>query len=154
MCFPPPGRVIFKSELKCDFVNPLLSLSSSILSFQYMWSSTNSDSGKIPQVLKMKNVSSLGVKFFLKTAPPFSLDLKEVELAPGEEIELTVFFNPNYRTDRLCSSVKQQITITYEGHPQKDVVQLVGDVYFPNLTLSETSLDFGTLINETSRLYN
>ena len=78
-------------------------------------------------------------------------------------------FDPAYKVDRVCGTVKQKLTIVYQDlcieglrsecytgvtqclgtlskknkpfkdHPQRDHVNLVGEVIFPNLTLSSTA---------------
>merc|ERR1712194_464518 len=37
------------------------------------------------------------------------------------------------------------------GHPAVNTVELVGKVVWPNLELDPTKIDFGTVINETTR---
>lgn len=47
--------------------------------------------------------------------------------------------------------VKGKLAVTYKDHPQKDSVDLVGDVTFPNLHLDTETVDFGCVLNETQR---
>ena len=51
----------------------------------------------------------------------------------------------------MCGKLPGKLTIVYEDHPQKDVVDLLGEVNFPNLHLDASILDFGSILNETTK---
>ncbi|CAE7232354.1 Hydin [Symbiodinium sp. CCMP2456] len=91
------------------------------------------------------------VRFFIKVQPPFYVNIDTCYLRSGETLEIRVEFDPAYKVDRVCGTVKQKLTIVYQDHPQRDHVNLVGEVIFPNLTLSNNKLDFGSVLNETSK---
>lgn len=39
------------------------------------------------------------------------------------------------KQDRLSDNIGGKLTISHVGHPQKDLVQLQGEVCFPNLNI-------------------
>lgn len=39
----------------------------------------------------------------------------------------------------------------YRNHPQKDVIQLTGEINFPNVLFDYTTVDFGTVLNDTTK---
>lgn len=67
----------------------------------------------------------------------------------GAQTELWVRFDPLYRRDRVTRVAEDVLEIHYQGHPQRDMVALKGEVHFPNLQFSSTSLDFGCVLNHT-----
>lgn len=144
------GKVIFKAELSGNFVLPLLQLSATSVSFRYLWE-RQCPLHPLSEPLVLKNVSPLEVRFFIKVQPPFYVNVDTVFLRPDEDIEIRVEFDPAFKVDRVCGTVKQKLSIVYQDHPQRDHVGLVGEVIFPNLTLGSNKLDFGSVLNETTK---
>lgn len=144
------GRTVFRSELRGEFVAPLLDLSANTLPFKFMWDKLT-PIAPMSQQLSISNVSLLDVSFFLKVQPPFSVNTESLSLRPQERAEVLVEFDPGFKVDRLCGVVRQKLTLIYEDHPQKDYVNLVGELVFPNIVLSTDSLDFGSVLNETTK---
>ncbi|CAK8990089.1 unnamed protein product [Durusdinium trenchii] len=144
------GKVIFRSELSGNFVLPLLELSATSVCFRYLWE-RNCPLHPLSEPLVLKNVSPLEVRFFIKVQPPFYVNVDTVFLRPDENVEIRVEFDPAFKVDRVCGTVKQKLSIVYQDHPQRDHVGLIGEVIFPNLTLSTNKLDFGSVLNETTK---
>lgn len=82
---------------------------------------------------------------------PFSLDRMEFDLAPGASAQLNIQFDPGMRTDRQCTKVKHAIEVQYRDHPQRDRIPLLGNIFFPNVQFDRTAVDFGCILNDTSR---
>ena len=55
------------------------------------------------------------------------------------------------KQDRLSDNIGGKLTISHVGHPQKDLVQLQGEVCFPNLNIQPPQIDFGCILNDTSK---
>jgi hydrocephalus-inducing protein len=72
-------------------------------------------------------------------------------LAPGQKVEVVVEFDPVYRDDRMSHVVDKQLTIIYRGHPQKDSIPLRAEVIFPNLVFDHSVINFGCVLNDTSK---
>eukprot|EP00397_Hematodinium_sp_SG-2012_P000030 GEMP01000030.1.p1 GENE.GEMP01000030.1~~GEMP01000030.1.p1 ORF type:complete len:4608 (+),score=1069.56 GEMP01000030.1:10-13833(+) len=147
------GKVVFKTEMCGDFVAPLLQLSSTTLHFKYFWE-RDVPIEMMTKELRMTNVSPLDIKFWLKLQPPFLLDQEVVSLTPSESTTVVVQFDPGFKSDKVCGSVRQKLQLVYEDHPQKDQIDLLGDVAFPNMELDMNYLDFGSVLNLTSNKMN
>ncbi|CAK0825377.1 unnamed protein product [Prorocentrum cordatum] len=144
------GKVCFRCALKGNFVSPLLTLSATTLNFKYLWSK-GTPPAPMSQKLRLTNVSLLDVEFTVKVAAPFKAGSELVSLKPNETTEVHVEFDPGFKVDRQSSTVKQKLIIVYQDHPQKDTVHLVGEVAFPNVVLSLDKLDFGAVLNDTTK---
>ncbi|CAD7931174.1 unnamed protein product [Amoebophrya sp. A25] len=148
------GQVVLTCELRGEFIAPLLQLSAQALEYKFEWSQEHGYSKfkALTHPLAFTNVSPLDVKFHIKCPYPFSIDKMNLTLVPGEKHTCTVAFDPNYMAiDKLCDVNKQKLTITYSDHPQKDSVDLVGEVVFPNLVFDAFATDFGAILNMTSK---
>jgi len=50
----------------------------------------------------------------------------------------------SFKGDLQSRRVEQKLAVLYRDHPQRDAVDLTGDIHFPNLILSQKSIDFGS----------
>jgi hydrocephalus-inducing protein len=60
-------------------------------------------------------------------------------------------FDPGMKQDRVSDHINGKIMISHEGHPHKDTVVLSGEVCFPNLQILPPKIDFGCILNDTSK---
>jgi hydrocephalus-inducing protein len=104
-----------------------------------------------PIKLTIKNVSALVLVFWLKCPHPFAVDRLEFDLAPGESAETHVTFNANLKGDKQSAKLKTQMVVAYRDHPQKDKLNLFGEICYPNLAFEAESVDFGCILAETSK---
>jgi hypothetical protein len=58
------------------------------------------------QNLELRNISPLEVKFHLKTTPPFNVTPDSFHLQPMEKCSARVEFDPGFRTDRQCTTIR------------------------------------------------
>ncbi|XP_029465095.1 hydrocephalus-inducing protein homolog [Rhinatrema bivittatum] len=151
-------ELIMKVDVTCEFIAPLLQLSAKELKFSVK---------KFPddvltdqyRPLILKNISSLPLRVFLSLEEPFCIcdreqntlpvDFQPIKLQNGEEIELSIRFNPAYINDLNSRIVEDMLTIQYIDHPQKEFVILYGEVHFPNLCFQTNKVDFGCILNDT-----
>ncbi|KAF7656193.1 hypothetical protein LDENG_00045060 [Lucifuga dentata] len=149
---------IMTVDVTCHFVAPMLSISTKKLNF-YIEKVPGKSLLPLYEMLVLKNVSSLSLYLDLSVVEPFSLcetegDLssattKSIFLGDGKEATLWVCFSPAYYQDQMSHVVYEFLQIRYQGHPQQDNVGLHGEVHFPNLHFSSTSMDFGCVLNRT-----
>ncbi|XP_051727085.1 hydrocephalus-inducing protein homolog [Ctenopharyngodon idella] len=169
VCYAVVGRqyvreCIITTDVTCQFVSPAVDISSQQINFYVEKSLSDSqapDVSLVPlyQRLVLKSVSSLNLSMELTLREPFGLcdydgdelftTSKRLVLAVGAQKELWVRFNPMYQHDRLTRVVEDVLEFCYHGHPQQDRVVLRGEVHFPNLKFSSTTLDFGCILNNT-----
>jgi len=141
-------KEIMITELRCEIVNPLLEISRKSLDFVYTWERD------VPPAIQKKeialrNSSSLTLAFLLKTEIPFNLNTWEAVLEPGEQIEVTVDFDPIYKDEKQSHFVEKVLSINYRSHPQKDSLPLRAELIFPNLVFDQSAIQFGCVLYDT-----
>ncbi|GMF15729.1 unnamed protein product [Phytophthora fragariaefolia] len=144
------NKVAFVTAIKANFVDPKLTPSSSMLSFEYIHHPGNQITTQ-SQPLSLMNACELPLSFTLRTQTPFALDCWEAVLQPGDKVDLNVEFYPGFKDDYTCRVINGKVLVSYTGHPQKDSVELVGDINFPNLSFETTKVDFGCTLNDTQK---
>ncbi|XP_078257666.1 hydrocephalus-inducing protein homolog [Rhinoraja longicauda] len=80
--------------------------------------------------------------------------METVKLNVGENLELSIQFDPSYKNDLYTRVAEEFLTIKYLEHPQVDYVVLRGEVNFPNLHFETTELDFGCILNDTEMVHH
>lgn len=143
-------KPIFRSEVSADFIHPLLEPSAPSLHFNYMHSNDIALASQT-QPMTLRNVSKLPLFFVLRTAQPFSLDRWEFQLQPDEEVTVNVEFDPGYKDDCQSHVAEKKLTAVYRDHPRRDAWDLIGEVNFPNVEFEYTRVDFGTVLNDTTK---
>ncbi|CAM9551896.1 unnamed protein product [Chrysoparadoxa australica] len=142
-------RPVFNTNLKAEFVAPLVSFSPPSFSFTYTYQKDEPIS-LFQEPLTLTNDGQLPLDLTLKTQPPFSVDTWEHDLAPGASATVTVIFDPGYRSDCESHVAQGKLGLHYTGHPQVDSVALRGEVIFPNLEFEFTKVNFGCILNDTA----
>lgn len=72
-----------------------------------------------------------------------------MKLEIGEELHLSIRFNPAYEEHLGIRVVEKALKIQFLEHPHEEQVTIRGEVYFPNLHIETTALDFGCILNDT-----
>jgi hypothetical protein len=132
------------------FIHPRLQPSVESLEYTYTWQE-NVELCTQTQPLTLKNVAELPLEFVLRTALPFSVDTFEFLLQPGESATVNVTFDPGYRNDRQSHTAEGKLVAAYRNHPNRDSVPLLGEINFPNVKFDYTTIDFGTVLNDTTK---
>ncbi|XP_059691010.1 hydrocephalus-inducing protein homolog [Gavia stellata] len=149
---------IMQVDVTCEFVAPILQIScreitfrvekqpSDVLTLQY-------------QPLSLKNMSSLPLSVVLALEQPFVIcdadrqplpaDVQPMKLEIGEELHLSIRFNPAYEEGLNIWVAEKALKICFLEHPQEEQVTVRGEVYFPNLHFPTMAVDFGCLLNDT-----
>ncbi|KAF1774057.1 Abnormal spindle-like microcephaly-associated protein, ASH domain [Phytophthora cactorum] len=94
------NRIAFVTAIRANFVDPKLTPSSSLLSFEYIHHPGNQIATQ-SQPLSLTNACELPLSFTLRTQTPFALDCWEAVLQPGEKVDLNVEFYPDLRMTTL-----------------------------------------------------
>ncbi|XP_074007853.1 hydrocephalus-inducing protein homolog [Numenius arquata] len=147
---------IMQVDVTCEFVAPVLQMSSREIAFRV--EKQPSDVLTLQyKPLSLKNVSSLPLSVVLALEQPFlicdadwqPLPVQPMKLEPGEELHLSIRFNPAYKEDLSSRVVEKALKIQFLEHPHEEQVTVRGDVYFPNLCIQTTAVDFGCILNDT-----
>ena len=89
------------------------------------------------------------MEFSIKTQAPFHLDQQDFKLQEGQVVSVPVHFQPESKNDKISGKINKSLIVSYKDHPQKDSIDLIGELYFPNLTFSHPKVDFGCILNNT-----
>ncbi|XP_069735151.1 hydrocephalus-inducing protein homolog [Phaenicophaeus curvirostris] len=145
-------------DVTCEFIAPVLQLSSTELIFQV--EKQPSDVLTLQyKPFSLKNTCLLPLSVLLALEEPFSIchadrqpfpvDIEPVKLEAGEEHHLSITFNPAYEEGLTSREVEKVLKIHFLEHPHQEQVTVWGEVYFPNLRIQTTALDFGCILNGT-----
>ena len=152
------GNVVFSAATRAVFMHPLVKLDPPALNFEYNFqpgsmpagSASREDTLQVQQV-QVRNVSALDMHCRLGIGEPFQVRPHALQLAPGEEATVAVEFDPGYKVDRISHSVESSLVVTYDNHPRRDSLPVAAALHFPNLELDANDLDFGTVLNDTTK---
>lgn len=99
----------------------------------------------------MKNACPLPIVAFLGVKAPFTVDRLEVSLAPGESIPIEVTFDLANES-RHSECIRSQLVVSHRNHPARDHIDLVAQIWFPNLLFDKQVVTFGPVLPHTSRV--
>lgn len=150
--------MVMTVNIICEFVAPLIQLSAKQLTYR-LEKKPNAILEPDYQPLVMKNISTLPVTVLLSTSRPFvvcetdksplPLTSEPMKLGIGEEKNLLVKFDPSHRNDLNNWVAEETLAVKYVEHPQVDILNLRGEVHYPNLSFETMELDFGCILNDT-----
>jgi hydrocephalus-inducing protein len=143
-------KAAYNAFIQGDFITPTLNFSDPKLYFKYQWEK-GVPSMPISKNLEITNGGPLGTSMNLLIDPPFSCATEKLALQPGQSDSILIKFDPGMKQDRLSDNITGKLAISHVGHPQKDLVQLTGEVCFPNLNILPPNIDFGCILNDTSK---
>ncbi|XP_059682609.1 hydrocephalus-inducing protein homolog [Gavia stellata] len=149
---------IMQVDVTCEFVVPVVQLSSREVTFR-----VEKQPGDVLalqyQPLSLKNNSSLPLSVVLALEQPFVIcdadrqplpaDVQPMKLEVGEELHLSIRFNPAFEEHLNTWVAEKALKIHFLEHPREEQVTVRGEVYFPNLHIETTALDFGCILNDT-----
>lgn len=99
----------------------------------------------------MTSGSSLPLNFSIKVVPPYFVDQEQITLQSGKSAKVRVDFDPSYKSDRVSGIINGKMTIVHHDHPHRETVDLVGEVCFPNIKLGSDMINFGSILNDTTK---
>lgn len=108
--------------------------------------------------MTISNVSSLDLTAHISTNTPFSLVehdtgslVKELlmSLKTGESLHLGINYNTLFKKDLHNEVSNGLLTICYSEHQHNDLINLKGEIFFPNIHLETNNINFGCILNNT-----
>ncbi|XP_021264314.1 hydrocephalus-inducing protein homolog isoform X3 [Numida meleagris] len=149
---------VMQVDVTCEFVAPVLQISSREITFCVEKQPSDVLTAQ-HEPLHLKNISSLPLSVVLLMEQPFSLcDVEQrplpagtqpLKLKTGEELHLSIRFNPAYKEDLNIRVAERALKIRFLEHPLEEQVVVRGEVYFPNLDIETMAVDFGCILNDT-----
>eukprot|EP00929_Paragymnodinium_shiwhaense_P007666 TRINITY_DN111574_c0_g1_i1.p1 TRINITY_DN111574_c0_g1~~TRINITY_DN111574_c0_g1_i1.p1 ORF type:complete len:5027 (+),score=1455.52 TRINITY_DN111574_c0_g1_i1:94-15081(+) len=144
------ARQICKPRFRAHFIAPDLKLSRSEVVFKFFWE-RDKPVEPMTQKITVSNPGDLEVFFKVQVQYPFWTDIDEAGIAPQGSQDIQISFDPAFKTDRKSGVTKYKMTIQYDDHPGSKTVDLLGKVVWPNIELESTKVDFGHVLNETTK---
>ena len=133
-----------------NFIKPELGFSENKLDFKYLWEKGIA-SKPITRQLSVSNTGPLPTTVQLRIEPPFMCATERLTLASTEAETVSIDFDPGMKSDRLSDKIAGKLTVVHMNHPHRDNVTLSGEVCFPNLEILPPNIDFGCILNDTSK---
>ncbi|CAM6101477.1 unnamed protein product [Calypogeia fissa] len=103
------------------------------------------------QTLTCQNMFKLELHGSLEAKLPFRLSTTDFCLQPMETMEVDVILDWQRPKDKLSHSFASKIVVHYRDTPRKDYVPLAAEVHFPNLQIEANKIEFGCVIENTSK---
>ncbi|KAM6252821.1 hydrocephalus-inducing protein homolog [Porphyrio hochstetteri] len=152
-------RQIMQVDVMCEFIAPVLQVSSRAIAFRVEKQPSDVLSLQY-KPLSLKNTSSLPLSIVLMVEQPFQvcsasqqpLPDQPMKLGIGKELNLSIGFNPAYEEGWNSWEAEKALTIHFLEHPHEEQVTIRGEVFFPNLCVQTTTLDFGCVLNDTEHV--
>lgn len=143
-------KTVWTSSVFGNFITPTLTFNMTKLDFKYLWEK-GVPSLPINKELQIKNTGPLATTIHLKIDPPFSCPIEKLTLEKEQSDVVKIDFDPGMKQDRVSDHINAKLMISHEGHPHKENVLLQGEVCFPNLKIEPPKIDFGCILNDTSK---
>lgn len=72
-------------------------------------------------------------------------------MLPKRTETIRISFNPNIYDAKISTKVKESLYIRYNGHPKNQKLDVFAEFCYPNIKLEKNEIDFGTVMNDTSK---
>nr|XP_006823299.1 PREDICTED: hydrocephalus-inducing protein homolog [Saccoglossus kowalevskii] len=147
---------IMKTDINVEFITPLLEFSTKQIAFR-VEKGPDDVLEKQQGELELHNVSSLPLSTMLVLEYPFQIvtedgtEVSEMELNMelDQKTLIKITFDPDYQEDNYTRTADVLLKVSYKEHPHVDYINLIGEVFFPNLTFEKMDVDFGCILNDT-----
>lgn len=161
-CFSIIGKTsgkdrIMRFKLRCEFIAPLVSFSTRDIIFR-----CEHDGSEVPvkqvRPIIISNISSLDVTAHMNLVCPFflvdeetgdSVSELQANIKTGESLQIKILFDTSFKKDLHNEIIDRLLTICYAEHQHNDLINLKGQIYFPNIHLESDLVDFGCILNNT-----
>ena len=141
---------LFSTKIEAEFVEPTLVFSKKSLSFTYNWQK-DVQPEKMSQNLSISCPGPLPINFSLYTESPFTVSPSSFSLLPKKSCIVKVEFDPSTRQSRVSNKISERLHVKHLKHPKNETYELAAEYCFPNLSLSTSVVDFGAVMNDTSK---
>jgi hydrocephalus-inducing protein len=136
--------------IEADFTQPNIIYSEKKIYFKYFWE-RNVPIIPLEKELALTSGSSLPLNFTLKLSPPFAVSEDTHSLEPSATTKINATFDPNFKIDKTSGTINGKINVIYTDHPYRETVELVGELCFPNLKMEASIINFGAILNDTTK---
>ncbi|CAD8206755.1 unnamed protein product [Paramecium octaurelia] len=144
------ANLLFATTIEGDFIQPTLQFSERKLFFKYSWEK-NVPFMPISKNLEITCACPLPVNFDLKCQQPFTVNQDKLQLNPGKSAVVRIDFDPAFKSDRKSGDLEGKLQLSHYEHPHKDLIDLIGQVHFPNLIMETNLINFGSILYDTTK---
>lgn len=142
--------ILFSTKIEADFVEPSLVFSKKYLNFVYIWKKDLAPEN-ISQNLQITCPGPLPMNFSLFTEAPFTISPNNFSLLPKKSCTVKIEFDPSIRQSRASGKITEKMHVKHLKHPKNETYELFAEFCYPNLSLSTNTVDFGAVMNDTSK---
>eukprot|EP01022_Parablepharisma_sp_SALTPOND_P020800 TRINITY_DN386_c0_g1_i3.p1 TRINITY_DN386_c0_g1~~TRINITY_DN386_c0_g1_i3.p1 ORF type:complete len:4093 (+),score=589.86 TRINITY_DN386_c0_g1_i3:873-13151(+) len=153
-------EAIFIVYFRGNFILPQLTFSEPKLYFKYRWQGEHKREPIVHdlEIACESEDSSKGTSFRLNLPLPFRIKepIEKMALMPGAKQKIQIEFDPSGTEDRFCRTINGNLEFVFDrdkggaGKPNH-FLPLEGELCYPNLEVSPTSLDFRCILLDTSK---
>ncbi|EFJ12294.1 hypothetical protein SELMODRAFT_425615 [Selaginella moellendorffii] len=104
---------------------------------------------ELSRTLTCENVSKLPLTFSLAVKPPFSINQAEWTLRAGGSGSVVVSLEKQDIAERHSTVLYGKLDILYTGTLERNGIDLIAHINYPNLSVNQSSLDFGCILELT-----
>jgi hydrocephalus-inducing protein len=143
-------KKLYEVVVSGDFINPKLNFDMTNIEFIYDWVKG------IPPKIISQNIgitcdSVLPTKFKLLIEKPFMIYPDSFDLSAYKKVTARLDFDPNYNTSKRSCVEPRQLKVKHSKHPFVEAIDVIGMFNFPNLELETHEINFGSVLNDTSK---
>jgi hydrocephalus-inducing protein len=143
---------LYETEVTGEFINPKLNFDIQHVVFTYDWVKG------VPPKMISQNIgitcdSVLPTKFKLIVEKPFSIFPESFDLSAYKKVAARIDFDPTFNSSKRSCVEKRQLKVKHSKHPFVEAIDVVGVFNFPNLELEVHEINFGSVLNDTSKKY-
>ncbi len=92
--------------------------------------------------LTCQNVYPLPLAVKMTCKPPFGIEKVDFKLVPNESITICLTFEWQDPEEKKSTVITDKLNVEYDNSVQKDTIDLIGEIHFPNLRLSTNRINF------------
>lgn len=144
------SEVFSTSIIDGEFIKPTVLFSKKAVCFKYVWMK-DEVAAPMSQELEVECAGPLPVNFGVMVDWPFTVSPDSMALLPKKKGMLKIDFDPSQKKDRISGHFAEKLYVKHNRHPKNDTIDVTAEFCFPNLTLEPEEVDFGTVMNDTSK---
>lgn len=144
------AKKLYEVVVSGEFINPKLTFDMTNIEFVYDWVK-GVPPKTISQNIGITCDSVLPTKFKLLIEKPFGIYPDSFDLSAYKKVTARLDFDPNYNTSKRSCVEPRQLKVKHSKHPFVEAIDVVGVFNFPNLELETHEINFGSVLNDTSK---
>ena len=144
------NNILFNTKMEGEFLVPSLNFSKKNTNFKYIWKK-DVEPAVISQKLQITCPGPLPTNFSLYVEAPFSINPNTFSLLPKKSCTVKIDFNPKLRKQKISGKISEKLHIKHLKHPKNESYDLTAEYCYPNMKFSSNSINFGAVMNDTSK---